>query len=162
MKKRSGPGLGELLRHVSDLVDRGAEAHYRDIRLNYRPRYTPVLRAIDGGAQTVSEITERMHLTQGAVSQTVALMLDDGLVTRREMAGDARKTGIQLTPKGRGLLAKLRAHWAITFAAIEALEREIGHPLREVLAATAAALERSGFDARLTAARQAAEAAAHV
>lgn len=154
MDTKPEPGLGELLRHVGELVDQGAEAHYRSISLGYRPRYTPVLRALDAGALTVSDITERTHLTQGAVSQTVALMVGDGLLARRVME-DARKSGIQLTPKGRALLGKLRAHWIVTFAAIEALEQEIGHPLREALAATATALKRRGFDARLAEAGEA-------
>jgi DNA-binding MarR family transcriptional regulator len=151
MRTRTQPGLGELLRYVSELVDQGAEAQYRTLNLNYRARYTPVLRAIAAGAQTVTDITARTHLTQGAVSQTIALMTTDGLLARRAM-DDARKSGIHLTPKGRALLKKLQPHWDVTFAAIAALEAEIGHPLRAALEATAAALEREGFAARLHAA----------
>lgn len=151
MISKPDPGLGELLRYVSELVDQGAEQHYRELSLAYRPRFTPVLRAIDAGAETVSEITELTHLTQGAVSQSVALLVGDGLLERRAME-DARKSGIGLTPKGKALLKKLQPHWRVTFAAIERLEAEIGFPLREALAATAGALERSSFAARLAAA----------
>lgn len=145
------PGLGELLRYVGDLVDQGAEAHYRALALEYRPRFTPVLRALADGAETVSDITARTHLTQGAVSQSVALMVADGLITREPME-DARKSCIRLTPKARSLLRRLTPHWSVTFAAIAALEQEIGHPLREALAAAAQALEREGFAERLAAA----------
>lgn len=154
MEDKPQPGLGELLRYVSELVDQGAEAHYRALSLTYRPRFTPVLRAIGAGAETVSAITERTHLTQGAISQSVALLIDEGLLLRQPM-DDARKSGIRLTPKGKRLLKKLQPHWQVTFAAIAGLEAEIGHPLREVLVATAAALERRSFADRLT------KAAAH-
>ena len=151
MADRPEPGLGELLRYLSELVDQGAEAHYRALSLTYRPRFTPVLRALAAGAETVSDITATTHLTQGAVSQSVALMVADGLLLRKPME-DARKSGIRLTPKGKALLERLQPHWKITFSAIDGLEAEIGFPLRQALAAAAAALERSGFDERLAAA----------
>jgi DNA-binding MarR family transcriptional regulator len=108
-------------------------------------------RAIAAGARTVSDVTELTHVTQGAVSQTVALLVADGLLTRQPME-DARKSGIRLTPKGRALVKKLQSQWKVTFAAIEGLEAEIGFPLRDALAAAAAALERSTVAARLAAA----------
>jgi DNA-binding MarR family transcriptional regulator len=152
MDTRSNPGLGELLRYVGELVEHGAEEHYRAMRLDYRARYTPVLRALHAGACTVTDITARTHLTQGAISQTVALLEDDGLIARHAV-DDARKSGIRLTAAGRALVARLERHWTATFAAIAALEDEIGHPLRRALEAAAAALEREGFAARVTAAK---------
>lgn len=145
------PGLGELLRYVGELVDQGAEEEYRAMSLPYRARYTPVMRALAAGAETVTEITALSSLTQGAISQSVRLMEADGLVARHSLE-DGRKSGVHLSPRGRKLLKRLEPHWAITFAAIDALEKEIGHPLLQVLAKTARALERQGFAARLRAA----------
>lgn len=142
------PGLGELLRYVGELVDQGADAHYRALGLSYRPRYTPLLRAISAGAETVTDITARTHLTQGAISQTVGLMVSDGIVARHRLE-DGRKSGIHLTPKGEALLTTLEPHWRHTFAAIDALEKEIGHPLLRALEGAARALERQDFAARL-------------
>ena len=148
MLTRTNPGLGELLRHVTELVDLGAEERYRDLSPGYRARYTPILRAMAAGTATVTDITEATHLTQGAVSQTIALMVADGILVKRPME-DARKSGLHLSPKGRSLLKKLHPNWEVTFEAIAALEAEIGHPLRQVLEATAEALEREGFAQRL-------------
>ena len=152
MDTRQNPGLGELLRYVNDLVEQGAEEHYRAMRLNYRARYTPVLRALHAGARTVTDITDRTRLTQGAISQTVALLDGDGLVSRHAL-DDGRKTGIRLTAAGRALVRKLERHWTATFAAIDRLEQEIGYPLRRVLEAAAGALEREGFASRVMAAK---------
>lgn len=152
MDTRQNPGLGELLRYVNDLVEHGAEEHYRAMRLNYRARYTPVLRALHAGARTVTDITESTRLTQGAISQTVALLEGDGLVSRHAL-DDGRKTGIRLTAAGRALVRKLEWHWTATFAAIDRLEQEIGYPLRRVLEAAAGALEREGFASRVMAAK---------
>src|SRR5690606_10830582 len=109
MNRKNEPGLGELLRYVSELVEFGAEEHYQQMGLNFRARYTPVLRAIRSGAQTVTEITTRTHLTQGAISQTVGHMEADGMISRQR-GEDARKSVIQLTPVGKKLVAKLNSH----------------------------------------------------
>ena len=154
MNTRHNPGLGELLRYVNELVEQGAEEHYRAMSLRYRPRYTPVLRALHAGAQTVTDVTERTHLTQGAISQTVALLEADGLIARHAL-DDGRKSALRLTSAGRALVRKLERHWAATFAAIDSLEQDIGYPLRRVLEAAAGALEREGFAARVAAAQAA-------
>lgn len=158
MDSKQNPGLGELLRYVNDLVELGAEEHYRTMRLNYRARYTPVLRALHAGAQTVTDITERTRLTQGAISQTVALLEGDGLIARHAL-DDGRKSAILLTAAGRTLVGKLERHWVATFAAIDKLEEDIGYPLRRVLEAAAEALEREGFSARVRAAKNELEGA---
>lgn len=148
MSSKVTPGLGELLRYVGELVDQGAEEQYRNRGLEYRPRYTPVLRALGAGAETVTDITARSTLTQGAISQTVSLMLKDGILARHQL-DDGRKTGLHLTRKGKDLLTRLEPHWAVTFSAIRGLEAEVGHPLLQILTDTAQALERQGFGARL-------------
>lgn len=152
MNPKEAPGLGELLRYVGELVEFGAEVHYREMNLTYRARYTPVLRALNAGAETVTDITTCSHLTQGAISQTIGLMETDGLILR-EALEDGRKSRIRLTPLGRKLVKKLEQHWVATFAAIQTLEDEVGHPLRQVLTDTAKALEYQGFSARLSAAK---------
>ena len=152
MSKRIAPGLGELLRYLAERVDQGADAHYRALNLDYRARYTPILRALRAGAVTVTDITESTHLTQGAVSQTIGLMVTDGIIARESLA-DGRKSGLGLTQRGRELLTVLEPLWERTFAAIHVLEEEIGYPLLRVLEAAAAALERQDFAARLTAAK---------
>lgn len=149
MQTMRAPGLGELLRYVGELVDSGAAQHYRDLGLRYRPRYTPILRALLAGNATVTEIVAHSRLTQGAVSQTIALMVSDGLLAR-EGVEDGRKSALRLTGDGEAILAVLRGHWQVTFAAIEALEAEIGHPLRQALEDAADALEKTDFAARLT------------
>src|SRR4051794_3469029 len=121
METLEKPGLGELLRYVSELVEQGADEHYRSLGIEYRPRFTPVMRALAAGAETVTEVTSQTRLTQGAVSQTVKLMDGAGLVERYSLP-DGRKSGLRLTAGGKDLLRLLEPHWEATFAAISALE----------------------------------------
>ena len=143
------PGLGELLRHLTDLVDSGALRVYCAMDLaDFKPRYTPVIRALAAGATTVTAITRISHLTQGAISQTVALMQADGLVEKYPLP-DARQSGLRLTRTGQRLLQRLQPHWQTTFDAIARLEADIGHPLRAILADAIAALQDQDFAQRL-------------
>ena len=67
MRRVQLTGLGELLRYVSELVELGADEHYQQMGVNYRARYTPVLRAIrsvpdpfNAGATTTLTTTARI------------------------------------------------------------------------------------------------------
>lgn len=143
------PGLGELLRHLTELLDQGAESLYQKKSLNFRPRYTPVMRVLAShGASSVSDITHRLSITQGAVSQTVKLMLAAGLL-EKQATSDARQSLFALSEQGRSLLPLLQEHWQATFQAIQALEEEISQPLRLSLSRAIAALQSRDFALRI-------------
>jgi len=146
--EKLAPGLGELLRHLGDLVDRGSEARYEEIGLDYRPRYTPILRAIEAGATTVNDITQASHLSQGAVSQTLGLMAETGLITRHALP-DGRKSEVRLTDAGKTLMERASRQWSVIFSTLDELEAEIGHPLRAVLNDAVTALKQRSFAQRL-------------
>ena len=149
---KNAPGLGELLRYTAELIDSGSETAYREMSLNYRPRYTPVLRALAAGAMTVTDITAMTHLTQGAVSQSVSLMEQDGIL-RRGPLDDGRKSGLHLTDSGEALVSQLKSHWQTLFSAIHQLEKEVGWPLLQVLEETASALKEKDFAQRIAEAK---------
>ena len=61
-------------------------------------------RAVDGTCSyRVQEISERVHLTQSALSRLVARLEKDGLVERGMCSEDRRGVKVALTPKGRSL-----------------------------------------------------------
>ena len=55
------------------------------------------------GAYRVQEISERVHLSQSALSRLVARLEKDGLVERHMCAEDRRGVRVALTAKGRAL-----------------------------------------------------------
>ncbi|GAA5033904.1 MarR family winged helix-turn-helix transcriptional regulator [Streptomyces siamensis] len=60
--------------------------------------------ASDGGASyRVQEISERVHLSQSALSRLIGRLEKDGLVTRGMCPEDRRGVRVCLTPKGRAL-----------------------------------------------------------
>ena len=107
------------------------------------------MRILESGSASVTTLKESLSITQGAVSQTIKLMLEDGLIAKRK-GEDARQTIVSLTEHGREALKELKPQWSATFKAIEELEDEIGFPLMSYLKMTVEALEKKPYFDRIS------------
>lgn len=141
--------LGTLLRHLIETLDGSVQAAYADLALNYRPRYTPVLRVLrELGSASIRTISQRAGITHSAVSQTVSQMSRDGLI-EMQVGDDARERIVALSPAALAMLPTLETQWAITNAAAQALDSELSMPLSQLLREAIDALERQPFKARM-------------
>jgi DNA-binding MarR family transcriptional regulator len=146
-------GLGTQLRHLLELLDGAVAQAYEDAGLDYRPRYTPVMRVLEQHDRaSIGQLAETAGITQPAATQTVALMKKEGLVSI-ESGDDARQRLVRLTPKGRELLPRVAACWAATRSAADSLDAELPYPLSRGLDDAIAALEARSFGARIREAR---------
>ena len=144
------------MRHLIDLLDGAVSAAYEEAGIDYRPRYTPVMRALEGGApHTVSQIAEAAGITQPAATQTVALMIKEGLLEASPGVHDARQKVIRLSARGQQLLPQLRLCWQATRIAADSLDDDMPYPLSDALANAIAALQTKPFGARIRTARAA-------
>ena len=143
------PSLGTQLRHLLELLDGAVEQAYRDAGLDYRPRYTPVIRVLlELGAVSIRAISEGARVSHSAASQTVAQLAERGLV--EPVAGDdGRERRVRLTPRARAIVPALERQWKATNAAARALDAELSHPLSALIAEATAALERQSFAVRI-------------
>lgn len=149
-------GIGTQLRHLIDLLDGAVAASYEEAGIDYRPRYTPVMRALEGGQpHTISQIADVAGITQPAATQTVALMIKQGLLEAATGEHDARQKVIRLSARGQALLPQLRLCWQATRAAADSLDADLPHALSETLAAAIAALQTQPFGERIRSARAA-------
>ena len=148
------PGLGTQLRHLIDLLDGAVGAAYEEAGLDYRPRYTPVMRALMQDApRTIGQIAEAAGITQPAATQTIALMLKAGLIVSEPGALDGRQKMISLSEQGQALLPQLQQCWQATAAAARSLDADLPYPLSDALANAVAALRQQSFGERIRAAR---------
>ncbi|MDB5934880.1 MAG: MarR family transcriptional regulator [Massilia sp.] len=146
--------LGTQLRHLVELLDGAVGAAYEEAGLAYRPRYTPVMRALmEQDSATIGHIAQAAGITQPAATQTVALMVKEGLVTVAAGTVDARQRLIRLSPQGKALLPKLLACWQATAAAASSLEAECA--LSSTVEAAIKALEAKPYGERIREARAA-------
>lgn len=143
------PGLGTLMRHLLELLDGDVEKVYRAARLDYRPRFTPVMRALrDLGPVSIKEIASHAGVTHSAASQTVAEMRRKRLVVV-SAAADGRARTVAMSGEAERLLPRLEELWARTTAAAAALDSELPMPLGQILTCAIAALERRPFATRI-------------
>ncbi len=149
MPTRQLPGLGTLLRHLVELLDRDVEKQYRRLGLRYRPRYTPVMRAlVELDAASIRAIARHAQLTHSAASQTVAQM-ERACLVRIEAGVDAREHIVRLSRRALNLLPQLKQIWEATRKAQVGLERELAVPLTPLLQQAIDALRRNPFEDRI-------------
>lgn len=141
-------GLGTQLRHLIELLDDGVSEANDYAGMNYRPRYTPLVKALAGGRSlTIGQLAEAAGITQPAATQTVAVMAKDGLVDVTAGTVDARQRVVALSAAGRELLPRLERAWLATQRAAEGLDAESA--LVSAVGAALAALDRQSFSARI-------------
>ena len=141
-------GLGTQLRHLIELLDDGVSQANDYAGMRYRPRYTPIVKALAGGQPlTIGQLAEAAGITQPAATQTVAVMAKDGLVDVAAGAIDARQRVVALSPNGRALLPRLERAWRATDRAAESLDAESS--LLAAVGAALAALDRQSFAERI-------------
>lgn len=146
-------GLGTQLRHLLELLDGDVAQQYKDAGLDYRPRFTPVVRALKAlETASIGQIAEAAGITQPAATQTVSLMKKDGLVTV-EPGQDGRQRLVRLSVHGKAMLPALESCWAATKAAADDLDAQLASPLSACLSEAIAALEEKPFLARIHQAR---------
>jgi len=151
---QAGPGgfsgFGTQLRHVLEILDGDVAKFDADLGLgDYRPRFSPVVRALVAlGPSSIRDLARAISVTHSAASQTVAQMSRRGLVAL-ETGADARQRIVHLTAMAESLLPTIEAEWAVTEAAVRELEAELPFPLTETLAAILRAVERRSLRQRL-------------
>lgn len=151
MPELSAQGLGTQLRHLLELLDGGLDEIYDQDGLNYRPRYTPVMRALEHASSlTIKEIATSAGISHSAASQTISKMVREGLV--EPSAGrDGRERHIQITKQGREMFPRLQDRWAATQLAADELDSELPYPLSQVAADAISALIQRPFKTRIEA-----------
>lgn len=137
------------MRRLIDHLDGAVEASYARDGLEYRPRYTPVFRALlrDGPA-TIRDLSQRTGVSHSAASQTVSQMAGKGLVAL-EAGDDARERIVSLTSAALAIVPQLERRWAATEAAARTLDAELGLPLAEVITRALDALDEQSFAERI-------------
>jgi DNA-binding MarR family transcriptional regulator len=154
MTTHTAASFGTALRRLIEHLDGALEQAYRNDGIDFRPRYTPVVRAlVADGPQSIRALSVRLGVSHSAVSQTVSQMAAAGLVAVTRGEEDARQRIVALTRTGAALLPRLEDHWRAARIATASLDTETGGVLVEVINRANAALERRPFSDRLASLR---------
>ncbi|WP_296722364.1 S41 family peptidase [Erythrobacter sp.] len=143
--------LGTKLRTLLECLDGDLASIYQELGLDYRPRFTPVMRTLSAfGTATVKKVADNAGISHSAASQTVTEMKKAGLVTT-EPGEDARERVVSLTDSGREALPLLERQWEATTRAANALNAELSCSLDAVADEAIAALSAKPFRERILA-----------
>jgi DNA-binding MarR family transcriptional regulator len=141
--------LGTLLRHLTELLDGAVEDSYRAEGLDYRPRFTPVIRVLlASGPSSIRTIADYAGISHSAVSQTVSQMVLQKWV-KYGQGGDGRERIVSLTTSAKRKIDSLERCWAATSIAAADLDRSLSVPLSRVLHEAIEALDQRPFSTRL-------------
>lgn len=143
--------LGTKLRTLLDLLDGDLSLIYAELGLNYRPRFTPVMRTLStSGSATVKQIADFAGISHSAASQTITEMKKAGLI-QTEPGEDGRERIATLTDRGREALPLLRRQWEATTRAANTLDAELSCSLDAAAEEAIAALSAKPFRDRVLA-----------
>jgi DNA-binding MarR family transcriptional regulator len=143
------PSLGTELRRLLELLDGDVERRYASLGLDYRPRFTPIVRSIEIlGPASIKSIAQHSGLSHSAVSQTVAQMMKFGLLIL--IPGlDGRERIAEATETLKQMLPLLHIQWVATNRAAAKLETELPASLLKTVGEAIAALQRRSFADRI-------------
>ncbi|WP_255621015.1 MarR family winged helix-turn-helix transcriptional regulator [Pseudonocardia sp. DSM 110487] len=138
------------VRQLLDAMDADIARLYAERGISgVRPRFVaPLIRLGRRGGMTIRQLAESLEVTHSAMSQTVAALQRDGLVSTSAGA-DARTREVVLTDRGREILPFLEAEWRATEAVVAELDAEIPYALSQVVLDLRAALARRSFHDRI-------------
>lgn len=140
--------LGSLLRTLVERLDHDVGLRYHARGLDYRPRYTPVVRALQAlGPASITSIANHIGIPHSAISQTVAQMHMKGWIAYSE-GRDKRTRIVTPTAQLTSALPILSQEWEVTRRAARVLDGELSASLSALLAEAHAALDRAPFSSR--------------
>jgi DNA-binding MarR family transcriptional regulator len=141
--------LGTLLRSLIDALDGDVERAYVEAGLDFRPRFTPVVRLLaTGDALRIKDLAAGAGLSHSALSQTVGQLAARGWV-ELEPGTDGRARVARLTPRARAALPQLERHWAAAAGAAASLNQDLNLDLENVARRALEALQDKSFRTRI-------------
>lgn len=125
--RAGGAALGARLRRLSDRIDRDSGAIYASRGHAFEQRWFGVMHQLHSqGSSNVAELAKCLGVSHVAVSQIRKAMEARGLVTSSSDPGDARRTLLTLSAKGRRLATSLEPTWEALAVVAAELNREAG------------------------------------
>lgn len=85
----------------------GLARHYRDRYGISVPEWRVLVHLLDSGEVSVGDLGQTVNLEKSKASRAATRLADEGLITKSVNDADRRLVSLQLTDKGRDLMAKL-------------------------------------------------------
>jgi MarR family transcriptional regulator, organic hydroperoxide resistance regulator len=148
-RRAGGAALGARLRRLSDRIDREAGAVYASRGVAFEQRWFGIVHELHmHGPSSVAALAKCLGITHVAISQTRKALQEAGMIASASDPGDARRSLLSLSTKGRRLATRLESTWMALSAAAAELDAEAGNVV-EALARLEEALKRRSLGERV-------------
>lgn len=146
-----GPlALASRLKNLSDSLMQGVARIYREMELDFEPRWFPVTHYLfTQGAVPVTSLANALRQSHPAILQVTNIMKKKGLIIEEKDKTDLRKTIIDLTPRGRQMAENLSGTWEDITRAVTGLLEETRVDLLKDIASLEEALEEKDIYSRV-------------
>ena len=120
--------LGTRMKRVGERLQADTQRILESCELTLPAGQWPFLAAIDRlGPMTVGDLAKAVGVTQPGATRTVALLVEEGLVTAVSSDDDQRRKHVSLTAQGRRLVVTGKQ---VAWPAIESAVRDLCHELK--------------------------------
>jgi DNA-binding MarR family transcriptional regulator len=107
-------GLGSRLKRLSEFVIKEIQLVYNTCGIDFDPYLFPIFKILtDQDATTTTDIQEKLHYTQPAITQALKKLMNKGLAEYKIDTDDKRKKLFQLTKKGHSTHQIMIPLWKI-------------------------------------------------
>lgn len=142
--------LASRLKRVSDSFFQDAVKMYRELDVDFEPRWFPVYVALTRVEEAaVTDVAAMLGITHPAVNQIAGEMIKKGVVSARKCKNDRRRRLLSLTPKGREMQPVLEAFWDDVHHAVQELVCNTGYDVVDVLSKLEQGLRDKDFYTRV-------------
>ena len=101
--------LASRLRRLSDVFMQDTEQIYRNLNLEFEPKWFPVFYLLsEKSPLSIMAISEELEVSHPGVIQIIKELEKNGLVFSEKDASDNRKRMVALSEKGRAILPRLQ------------------------------------------------------
>lgn len=146
--------LGSRLKRLAERVQADAARIVRSLDLDFQPSQLTLLAAIDRhGSLTVGEAVAAIGFSQPAITRSLAVLVERGMVETVVSDSDRRQKAMRLTALGKRTCERVRAEvWPGLGTAVSSLCNDLNGSFFDQVAQIEAGLDRLPLDRRFAAA----------
>lgn len=142
--------LGSRLRQLSDRITKDSARAYEMQGLEFEPRWFPVFFVLSTeGPTPVSVLAEKIGQSHPSVSQIARQMEKKDLISKQRCASDGRQCILELTDRGKALVAPMEELYLHVESGVVDLLSETDHHIWQAINDLEKALDRKDLFSRV-------------
>lgn len=143
--------LGTRFKLLTDRLLQDVDRIYKNLGMDFEPRwFMPFYLINNRDSVSVTEIANELGYTQPAVTQTLNILIDKGLVKSVKEKEDSRKKSVTVTPKGKTLYKQLEPVWKLIEKSVREFFLSTGYDILSVIGKIESELDKKDIYTRIS------------